>query len=214
MLKTKTFLFASALGALWTMPLSAGICDYRLSKLIGSFGSSGAVATTAAVAASDVGMKAAGFYLITNATTGATMIGSTAAGVSGAGTVGIIGGTAGLLGTAASIVTAPVTIVVAGVTALATLGVEGGCYFADERITDPKQIYDLLNQLVSSGSPTDLGIVMGELDEPWFWRKNDAGEIEAFALSNLYIVNGTLMNRDWFANTKVGDIAVVMAPIQ
>ena len=97
MLKTKTFLFASALSALWTLSLSAGICDYRLSKLIGSVGSSGAVATTAAVAASDVGMKAAGFYLITNATTGATMIGSTAAGVSGAGIVGIISGTAGVL---------------------------------------------------------------------------------------------------------------------
>ena len=110
--------------------------------------------------------------------------------------------------------TAPVTIVVAGVTALGTLGVEGGCYFADERITDPKQIYDLLTQLVSSGSPTDLGIVMGKLEEPWFWRKNDEGEIETFALSNLYIVNGTLMNRDWFSNTKVGDIAVALAPVQ
>lgn len=141
------------------------------------------------------------------------MIGSTAAGTSAAGTVGIIGGTASGLGAAASLATAPVTIAVAGVTALATLGVEAGCYFTDERINDPKQIYDLLKQLVSSGSPTDLGIVMGKLEEPWFWRKNDAGEIEAFALSTLYIVNGTLMSRDWFANTKVGDIAVVLAPV-
>ena len=55
---------------------------------------------------------------------------------------------------------------------------------------------------------------MGKLEEPWFWRKNDEGEIETFALSNLYIVNGTLMNRDWFSNTKVGDIAVALAPVQ
>jgi hypothetical protein len=71
----------------------AKFCDYRLSELIGRVATLSAIGGSTAVAGSPLTMQAAGIYLITNATTGAAMLGSTAAGVSAAGTVGTIGGT-------------------------------------------------------------------------------------------------------------------------
>jgi hypothetical protein len=76
-------------------------------------------------------MQAAGLYAITNATTGATMLGSTAAGASAAGTTGIIGGTSGVIGTVGGALMAPEVIV--GAAAVAVIGgaFEGGCWLVE-----------------------------------------------------------------------------------
>ncbi len=67
-------------------------------------------------------MNALGLYAITNATTGAAMLGSTAAGASAAGTTGIIAGTSGVIGTLGGFVMLPATIAVATGVGVAVLG--------------------------------------------------------------------------------------------
>ena len=106
----------------------AGVCDHRPSKIIGG-GATGAVAGgTGAAAATGIGMKVAGLYTLTHATTGAAMLGSTAAGASAAGTTGIIAGSAGVLGTAGAVLMSPFVIIPAAVTAVGIGAYEGGCY--------------------------------------------------------------------------------------
>jgi len=62
-----------------------------------------ATALGASGAAAGVGMKAAGFYTVTHAVTGSTMLASTFGGASGAGTLGIIAGTGKGIGFAAAV---------------------------------------------------------------------------------------------------------------
>lgn len=109
----------------------AGVCDYRPSELIGGK-TTGAVAGSAgATAATGVGMKAAGFYTITHATTGSAMLGSTAAGASAAGTTGIIAGTGGVLGSIGAAIMSPFVLIPAAVVAVGVGAYEGGCYLAE-----------------------------------------------------------------------------------
>ena len=61
--------------------VSAGVCDYRPSNLLGGLRTGGIATAGAGVAAMGVGAKVAGFYTLTHAVTGATMLGSTAGGV-------------------------------------------------------------------------------------------------------------------------------------
>lgn len=111
----------------------AGICDHRPSKMIGA-GLTGSVATGAgATAAAGVGMKAAGFYTITHAASGAAMLGSTAGGASAAGTVGIMGGTAGAVGTVGAFLMSPFVIVPAAIVAGGVGIYEGGCYLSSKK---------------------------------------------------------------------------------
>lgn len=111
----------------------AGVCDYRPSKVVGD-GLTKSVATGAgATAAAGVGMKAAGYYAITHATTGAAMLGSTAAGTSAAGTVGIIGGSAGAVGTAGAVLMSPFVLIPAAVVAGGIGVYEGSCYLASRK---------------------------------------------------------------------------------
>lgn len=120
------------LGALCTSA-TAAFCDYTPSKLVGA-GVAGSVATGAgATAAAGVGLKAAGFYTLTHAVTGATMLGSVAGGASAAGTVGIMGGTAGAIGTVGAVLMSPFVFVPAAVVAVGVAGYEGGCYVAAKK---------------------------------------------------------------------------------
>lgn len=107
---------------------TAGVCDYRPSQLIGGISTGVVAGGTGVAAASGIGMKAAGLYTLTHATTGAAMLGSTAAGASAAGTTGIIAGTAGFLGTAGAVLMSPLVIIPAAVTAVGIGAYEGGCY--------------------------------------------------------------------------------------
>ena len=114
----------------------ADVCDHTPSKMIGGKKGAAASAATAtgagATAAAGVGLKAAGFYTLPHAVTGATMLGSAAGGASAAGTVGIMGGTAGVLGTVAGALMSPFVIIPAAVVATGIAAYEGGCYLADK----------------------------------------------------------------------------------
>lgn len=108
-------------------------CDYTPSKLIGA-GVTGAGATLAgATAAAGAGLKAAGFYTITHAVTGATMLASTVGGASAAGTVGIMGGAAGIIGTAGAVLMSPFVIIPGAVIAGGVAAYEGTCYLASNK---------------------------------------------------------------------------------
>jgi len=107
--------------------LAEGICDYKPSSFI-----SGAItAGTGATAAAGAGLKGAGFYTLTHGVTGATMLGSTAGGVSAAGTAGILGGTAGVIGSVAAVLMSPVTIGVGVVIGVGASATEAYCYFSN-----------------------------------------------------------------------------------
>jgi hypothetical protein len=120
-------IYLAAAISLGASPAFAEVCDYTPSNLIGGTGTGVAAGGAAATAATGVGMKAACFYTAINAVNGATMLGSTAAGASAAGTTGFIAGTAGLIGTAEAVVMSPVVIVGAAVTAAGVGIYEGAC---------------------------------------------------------------------------------------
>lgn len=117
---------------------AADVCDYRPSNLVGGTTTAATGVATGTAAATGVGMKAAGIYAITHATTGAAMLGSTAAGASAAGTAGIIAGTAGVLGTVGAVLMSPFVIIPAAVTAVGIGAYEGVCYLAGDTTTDQK----------------------------------------------------------------------------
>lgn len=107
-----------------------GVCQYQSSRLVGEVTATAAAGIGSAVAAIGAGLQLAGFYTLTHATAGVTMLASTAAGASAAGTVGIIGGTGAGIGAAAGILMAPAVI---GAGALAAVGIvvlEGSCLVA------------------------------------------------------------------------------------
>lgn len=108
----------------------ADVCDYRPSQLIGGATTGAVAGSTGAAAATGIGLQAAGIYTLTNATTGAAMLGSTAAGASAAGTTGIIAGSAGFLGTAGAVLMSPFVIIPAAITAVGVGAYEGGCYLS------------------------------------------------------------------------------------
>lgn len=108
----------------------AGVCDYRPSQLIGGTSTTVVAGGAGATAVAGVGLKAAGIYTLTHATTGAAMLGSTAAGASAAGTTGIIAGSAGFLGTAGAVLLSPFVIIPAAVAAVGVTAYEGSCYLS------------------------------------------------------------------------------------
>lgn len=126
-------LIASVVLSALSQVVVAAVCDHTPSKLIGA-GVAGSVATGAgATAAAGIGLKAAGFYTLTHAVTGATVLASTAGGVSAAGTVGIMGGTAGAIGTVGAVLMSPFIIVPAVIVAGGVAVFEGGCYIAAKK---------------------------------------------------------------------------------
>lgn len=207
--------FKSTLFAFMSMSLlpthsSAEIYEYRLSSLIGSTAATGAVIGTGGLSASQTGFAAAGFYLFPHATSGAMMIGSTAVGTSGAGTAGILAGTGAGLGAAAAIVTSPFVTVPAALAAIAGLGLEARCYFRDERITDTAMVLILLESIVENSSQSQIGLFTLS-NEVWLRMGDEAGNQRVFLVRNLYVVNGELLHRDWFANTSLGYVAVLVS---
>jgi hypothetical protein len=157
-------------------------------------------------------MKAAGFYTLVHAGSGLTMLGSTMAGASAAGTVGIIAGTAGAIGTVGAVLLAPVTIVVGGVTAVGVGGFEAACYFTDERITNYDEILAFMQHLAQHHPEDRFQLVTGipgrRDDAIKIWNPLD-GDLDTYLVADLYIVNGTLMHRQWGPNRSLGYIAYV-----
>ncbi|MCI2399367.1 hypothetical protein [Aliiroseovarius subalbicans] len=144
------------------------------------------------------------------------MLGSTIAGASGAGTIGIIGGS-GFAASVLAALTAPITLLVAGGTAVTVGGLEAGCYFVDERTTEEQEVLVILRQValsaneiyfklfdVSDEEAAEMGTV-SRVRIP-----DEDGVYQFYEVANLYIVNGELMHRDRFLNTSLGNIAVVL----
>jgi hypothetical protein len=126
-------IFSFAAAVLFSNSAIAGVCDHVPSKLVGTgitkLGTSGA----GVLAGAGITLKAAGFYVIPNAVTGVTMLGSTAAGASAAGTVGVVGGTAGVVGTVGAGLMSPFVLVPAALIAGGVSVYEGGCYFSSKK---------------------------------------------------------------------------------
>jgi len=144
------------------------------------------------------------------------MLGSTLVGASGAGTVGIIGGS-GFAASVLAVLTAPITLIVAAGTTVTVGGLEAGCYFVDERITDETEVLEILRQValtanedyfklfdVSSEEAAEIGTV-SRIRVP-----DEDGGYQFYDVENLYIVNGELLNRDWFFNTSLGNIGAAV----
>lgn len=190
---------------------NAGACDYRPSQLIGGSGA-GVVATTGVgTAAAGLAAKGAGFYTLTHAITGATMLGSTAGGASAAGTVGIMGGTAGLVGTAASALMAPATIIAGAVTAAGIGGYEGVCYFYDERVTEYAEILRILESIAVNADPAYLRLEIDPMNRgsATLILNNGAEGTQRYSVEDLYVVNGVLKHRAWGLNTVIGNVAFI-----
>lgn len=119
----------------------ADACDYGPSRLLGETGSKIVIGTGGVVAGTTATATAAGVYTLVHAGSGLTMLGSTMAGASGAGTVGIIAGTGGAIGTLGWIALNPLVWVPAAIVGVGGGGFEAACAFLiDERITDYEDV--------------------------------------------------------------------------
>lgn len=213
MFKYFKFPLVAALATCATAPL-AGVCDYRPSLLVGSPNSLSAAAGTAAgagagAAAAGIGAKAAGFYTLTHSVTGLTMLGSKAAGSSAAGTVGIISGTSGLIGTTAGFLMSPVVITGAAIAAVGIGGYEGVCFFKDDRVTEYAAVDLVMKNIGQNANPEVFRYVEGPLQKSRVLLLDEDNQWQTYLVTNLYIVNGTLMHRNRFRNTTIGDIGFV-----
>ncbi|WP_126623159.1 hypothetical protein [Oceaniglobus ichthyenteri] len=186
----------------------AGVCDYKPSSLVGKTTASVGTAIAGGGAAAGIGMKAAGYYTLVHAGSGLTMLGSTAAGVSGAGTVGIIAGTAGAAGTIGAILMAPVTVIVGGITLVGVGAFEGACYFSIERVTDPYKVREITENIALQ----DDTVSIVASDDGDALALTIADETELYLLRNLYIADGYLMHRDFGPNTNLGQVLFSSEP--
>lgn len=194
------------------------LCEYRPSNLLSPEASATVAGTSLVVSGTGTAMTAAGFYTLVHATSGLTMLGSTMAGASGAGTVGIIAGTGGVIGTVAAIVMAPATIITAAVIGTVTVGAEAGCYFlVDERITDFNTIASIMRDLAVNADPKYFQFRVPEFD-PYGTTiavGDGTGEnFEIYFVRDLYIVNGVLKNSEWGFDTVIGNVGFVQVEIE
>lgn len=159
-------------------------------------------AGVAGAAAGHATMYIGSLYFIPNATSGALMLGSTAAGASAAGTVGIIGGSS-FAASVLAVLTAPITLIAAAGTVISVGGLEAGCYFVDERITGKEDVLAILRQIALSANEEHFKLFdvtaeesaeMGTVSRVRIPDKE--GKHQFYDLENLYIVNGELMHRD------------------
>lgn len=198
---------------------SVTACGYRPSNLIGGAGTGAAATAATATAVAGVGAKAAGFYTLTNAITGATMLGSTAGGVSGAGTVGIMGGTAGAVGTIGAVLMAPATIIAGAVIGGGTAAFEGACYFAIDRLDDPELINAVLQNLALHSSAEYFELVTDSAGNASIYVATEVEpngkvmERTKYSTEKLYIEEGVLKHKDWGPNTQIGKVGYVLGTL-
>lgn len=213
----RTLSISATLSLVWITNSFAGICDYRLSQLASpataaaTVGAGGTVATVGPTT-----MAVGGLYFFPHATSGTVMLGSTLSGASGAGTVGIIGGS-GFAASVLAFLTAPIILIAAGGAVVTVGGLEAGCFFVDERITEKDEVHEIVRQVsltanvdyfkffdVSDEEAAETGTV-SRVRIP-----NQDGEYKFYEMANLYIVNGELLHRDWFFDTSLGNISALL----
>ncbi|TYB84448.1 hypothetical protein [Oceaniovalibus sp. ACAM 378] len=144
------------------------------------------------------------------------MLGSTLAGASGAGTIGIIGGS-GFAASVLVVLTAPITLLIAAGTTITVGGLEAGCYFVDERITEEEDVHAILRQVAVTANADYFKLFdvsnedaarTGTVSRVRIPEKD--GDYQFYEVKNLYIVNGELLHRDRFFNTSLGNIAAAL----
>ena len=182
---------------------TAAVCDWRPSHLFGAGGAGFVVGSSAAIGTTGAALQAAGYYTLIHAGSGLTMMGSTAAGASAAGTVGIIAGTGGALSAVAAFIMAPATITAAAVGSVGIGVLEATCYFNDERITDVIEVRKEMFLVQEHADPKFFKVF-----EDYILIGPGDGEMKRYDMDKLYIVNGILMHRDWFKNTKIGSLGL------
>ena len=205
LISVKSLLTKSAISLMLLATASlanADVCDYTPSNLIGNAATTVGTAVAAGGATAGLGMQAAGFYTLVHAGSGLTMLGSTAAGASAAGTVGIIAGTGGVVGAVGAFLMAPVTIIVGGITVIGVGAYEGVCYFQVERIEAP----ELVLEIVSSVAANDSSVSVEQSDDgPVMVLVVDDKE-ERHLIEDLYIADGNLKVRSWGPDESFGPI--------
>lgn len=196
------YILATAFSLLSVQGASAAVCDYKPSKL-----KAVAAASLAGGAAAGGGaaMSAAGYYTLVHAGSGLAMLGSTAAGTSAAGTIGIIAGTGGTIGTVGAILMSPITLALGGTMAAGGAVFEGVCYFQVERITDAEALQAILNDIVEH----DETATLVSSREGTALRLEYSDGPHAYLVQNLYVADGRLTHRDWGPNTDLGPVVLV-----
>lgn len=213
----RTVCFSAFLSLVLTNGASAGVCDYRLSRLASpEVATATTIGTATTATVGPAAMAVGGLYFFPHATSGTLMLGSTLAGASGAGTVGIIGGS-GFAASVLAVLTAPITLLIAGGTAVTVGGLEAGCYFVDERITEEEQVLAILRQVAITANEDYFKLFDVSVEEAAATGTvsrvrvpDEDGRYQFYDVSNLYIVNGELLHRDWFLNTSLGNIAAAL----
>ncbi|MBP0481808.1 hypothetical protein [Sagittula salina] len=147
-------------------------------------------------------MQVAGYYTLVHASSGLTMLASTAAGASAAGTTGIIAGTSGAVGGAAAVLMAPATVIAGALAAVGVGGYEGVCWFYVDRITDQNEV----NQIVESIASRDPYVTI----EGWGDKRSmvirEGDNVDSYRMNKLYIADGMLKHRSWGPNPNIGSV--------
>jgi len=183
----------------------AGVCDYKPSTL--------AVKTASTIGKSvtdgraKAGLHAVGYYTLVHSGSGLSLLGTTDAGLTVAGTVSLISGAASAAGTIGAILMAPATMVVGGIAIIGVGAFEGSCYFQVDRITDP----DKVREIIESVALEDETVSIVATRDGDAMALEDAGRIQTYLLRKLYIADGQLKHRDFGINTDLGPILFTSA---
>ncbi|WP_226622949.1 hypothetical protein [Alloyangia pacifica] len=189
--------------------LSAAICDYRPSRLVGDTVSGAAAAATGAVAQVTGHVTGqhrgdGGFYTLVNATNGLTLL---------SGKLAASGGAAGLLeggsAAAAAAMANPMVWVPALILGAGGAGYEATCaYFVDERITDYEHVLMIMRDFEAHSDPSYFRLEEDTLN-PFIEIHDEAGTRATYRIEDLYIVDGMLKHRNWGPNRKIGRVVFV-----
>ena len=192
-----------------TATAHADTCDYRPSRILGDTVSTAVVGGGLAVSSTTGAAFALGVYTLVNAGSGLTMLGSTLAGASGAGTIGIIAGTGGAIGTAGAIILNPFVWVPAAILGVGGGGFEAACAFlVDERITEYEEVLAVMESFAAHADPEYFRIVTNAI--PAFISLSDGqGSWTRYDIEDLYIADGMLKSRDWGPNTEIGRVVLL-----
>ena len=188
---------------------SAETCDYRPSRILGGTGSTAVIGGGLSIASATGTASALGVYTLVNAGSGLTMLGSTMAGASGAGTIGIIAGTGGAAGTAGAIILNPFVWVPAAIVGIGGGGFEAACAFlVDERITEYEDVLAIMRSFATHADPKYFELVENAIPAFISISTGD-GEWVRYDIEDLYIVDGMLKHRDWGPNTQIGRVVLL-----
>lgn len=187
----------------------AETCDYRPSRILGVTGSAVVIGGGLTVSSTTGAATALGVYTLVNAGSGLTMLGSTMAGASGAGTIGIIAGTGGAIGAAGAIILNPLVWVPAAIVGVGGGGFEAACAFlVDERITDYDEVLAVLQSFATHADPEYFRLVTDAIPA-FISLSNGEGKWTRYDIENLYIADGVLKHRDWARNTVIGRVLLL-----